>query len=110
MSFFCSLRIFNKYPLFLISNRSGCTLKSNNSKSDLLNSSFKFSEEIDENGVEWFRFHFNVVNYYENFTSHNDNNIIDLKNYKMICFIPAYPDLKTAVKKYSDNAIKSHIN
>ena len=25
----------------------------------------KFSEEIDENGVEWFRFHFNVVNYKE---------------------------------------------
>ena len=31
----------------------------------LLNSSFKFSEEIDENGVEWFRFYFNVVNYKE---------------------------------------------
>ncbi len=31
----------------------------------LLNGSFKFFQEIDEDGVEWYRFYFNVVNYKE---------------------------------------------
>ena len=58
-------RIHRKIKRELITDISELKIKIMNHPLFLLNSSFKFSEEIDENGVEWFRFYFNVVNYKE---------------------------------------------
>ena len=56
-------RIHRKIKRELITDINELKIKIMNHPLFLLNSSFKFSEEIDENGVEWFRFYFNVVNY-----------------------------------------------
>ena len=58
-------RIHRKIKRELIKDIDDLKIKIMNHPLFLLNSSFKFSEEIDENGVEWFRFYFNVVNYKE---------------------------------------------
>ena len=58
-------RIHRKIKRELLTDINELKIKIMNHPLFLLNSSFKFSEEIDENGVEWFRFHFNVVNYKE---------------------------------------------
>ena len=58
-------RIHRKIKRELITDINELKIKIMNHPLFLLNSSFKFSEEIDENGVEWFRFYFNVVNYKE---------------------------------------------
>ena len=58
-------RIHRKIKRELLTDINELKIKIMNHPLFLLNSSFKFSEEIDENGVEWFRFHFNVVHYKE---------------------------------------------
>ena len=58
-------RIHRKIKRELITDIDELKMKIMNHPLFLLNSSFKFSEEIDETGVEWFRFYFNVVNYKE---------------------------------------------
>lgn len=58
-------RIHRKIKRELITDIDELKMKIMNHPLFLLNSSFKFYEEIDETGVEWFRFYFNVVNYKE---------------------------------------------
>ena len=58
-------RIFRKIKLDTIENPSELKTKIMNHPLFLYNSTYKFSEEIDDNGTVWFSFYFNVFNYKE---------------------------------------------
>ena len=58
-------RIFRKIKLDTIENPSELKAKIMNHPLFLYNSTYKFSEEIDDNGTVWFSFYFNVFNYKE---------------------------------------------
>ena len=58
-------RIFRKIKLDTIENPSVLKAKIMNHPLFLYNSTYKFSEEIDDNGTVWFSFYFNVFNYKE---------------------------------------------
>ena len=58
-------RIFRKIKSDTIENPSELKTKIMNHPLFLYNSTYKFSEEIDDNGTVWFSFYFNVFNYKE---------------------------------------------